>query len=86
MSVYASSPIAERGFCAACGSPLTFRYIEADGISVTIGSLDEPDAVTPSQQFGMESVSAHWHDLQGLPGQTCDEAMPADWAEKMRSG
>ena len=40
--VFASSAIAERGFCAACGTPLTYRLIGHDRISVTIGSLDDP--------------------------------------------
>ena len=53
--VFASSAIAERGFCAQCGTPLTFRYIKRNRISVTIGSLDDPTAVTPAIQYGVES-------------------------------
>ena len=41
-AIYRSSEIAERGFCAFCGTPLTYRLIGRDRISVTIGSLDQP--------------------------------------------
>jgi len=54
-TVFASSSIAERGFCAACGTPLSFRYVESSSISVTIGSLDRPEAVKPSMHYGVES-------------------------------
>ena len=86
LAIYASSPVAERGFCAKCGSPLTFSYTELEDISVTIGSLDEPDSAEPSKQYGTESTSAHWHKLTALPGQTVDELMPPEWAEKIKRG
>ena len=40
--VFVSSSIAERGFCRECGTPLTYRMFERDRISVTLGSLDDP--------------------------------------------
>ena len=43
-----SSKIAERGFCAACGSPLTFRFDgRRDYMSINVGSMDRPERVTP---------------------------------------
>jgi hypothetical protein len=54
-AVYASSSLAERGFCAACGTPLSFRYVESFTISVTLGSLDRPAAARPSIHYGVES-------------------------------
>ena len=53
--VFASSALAERGFCADCGTPLTYRLLDRDRISVTIGSLDRPSAVAPEMQYGAES-------------------------------
>ena len=53
--VFASSDIAERGFCAQCGTPLTYRGLGSEHISVTLGSLDDPDAVGPAAQLGVES-------------------------------
>jgi len=58
---FMSSSIAERGFCAECGTPLTYRMLERDRISVTLGSLDQPAAVAPTSQLGVES-KAPWLD------------------------
>ncbi len=55
IAIFASSDIAERGFCSACGTPLTYRGLNDHRISVTIGSLDEPNAVEPTIQLGIES-------------------------------
>jgi hypothetical protein len=53
---YASSNLAQRGFCAACGTPLSFRYESPDArLYVTVGSLDHPEAAPIIKQFGIES-------------------------------
>ena len=57
ISTFSSSDIAERGFCAQCGTPLTYRGLSADRISVTLGSLDDPNAVEPTTQLGVEFKS-----------------------------
>jgi hypothetical protein len=56
LGVFRSSEIAERGFCAACGTPLTYLGRDSDHISVTIGSLDDPAAVTPTGQLASEAA------------------------------
>jgi hypothetical protein len=55
IATFASSDIAERGFCARCGTPLTYRGVGVDRVSVTLGSLDDPGAVEPATQLGVES-------------------------------
>jgi len=55
ISTFLSSDIAERGFCAQCGTPLTYRGLGGDRVSVTLGSLDNPNAAEPSTQLGVES-------------------------------
>ena len=46
---FRSSRVAQRGFCAECGSPLTFQFDRApERLSVTLGSLDRPEAVGPA--------------------------------------
>ena len=55
IATFSSSDIAERGFCARCGTPLTYREVGSDRVSVTLGSLDEPGAVAPVTQLGVES-------------------------------
>ena len=55
-ATWQSSSIAERGFCGRCGTPLSFRYLARDKISVTIGSLDEPARVRPTEQAGSRAA------------------------------
>ena len=64
---FASSTIAERGFCADCGTPLTYRAIGHDRISVTSGSLDEPAAAPPIVQFGVVTKAAWLDNVADLP-------------------
>ena len=70
---YASSKIARRGFCARCGSPLSFEYFDSAGMDLSIGSLDTPGAVMPISHFAVESRIANWHADDGLPGERIDE-------------
>jgi hypothetical protein len=57
---FASSNLAQRGFCAKCGTPLSFQYhTRGARIYTTIGSLDRPDDVQLVKQFGIES-RLHW--------------------------
>ena len=53
--VFASSDVAERGFCPECGTPLTYRILDRDRVSVTFGSLDDPAAAAPEMQYGVEA-------------------------------
>jgi hypothetical protein len=48
-----SSPIAERGFCDGCGSPLTLAYDGGrDEIAIHIGTLDQPERFPPHHNYG----------------------------------
>ena len=69
---FASSDIAARGFCAACGTPLTYRRVP-EQISLTTGSLDDPAAAVPGSRLASESVLAWCEDITALPtGATAD--------------
>jgi hypothetical protein len=68
-TIFRSSDIAERGFCAACGTPLTYRLRGSGRTSFTIGSLDTPDAVAPAEQIGIESRLGWMARLNDLPEQ-----------------
>ncbi|MBL8645588.1 MAG: GFA family protein [Rhodospirillaceae bacterium] len=52
---FRSSTDVDRGYCPKCGTPLTFRYRDGQRINFTIGSLDDPEAVTPTIHYGTES-------------------------------
>ena len=58
---FRSSDVAYRDYCAACGTPLAFGYESRAWIDVTIGSLDTPERVPPTQQYGIESRLS-WFD------------------------
>src|SRR4051794_21580650 len=65
---FRSSSLVERQFCAACGTPLTYNLIEGPNISVTIGSLDDPEAARPVLQYSIEHyviVVLDDHDIAG---------------------
>jgi hypothetical protein len=52
---FSSSSAADRGFCAECGTPLSFAYRQRpESIDVTIGSLDHPERITPRLVMGIE--------------------------------
>ena len=79
--VFKSSEAVERGFCRDCGTPLFFRYVDRDRISLSLGSLDDPARVVPARQFGIESQLAFLATLTGLPGtRTEDDVPPGDMA------
>lgn len=63
-AAFRSSARVERGFCAACGTPLFYRADEAEHLSVTIGSLDDAGTVEPAWQVGAEAKAA-WVDRVG---------------------
>src|ERR1700712_179911 len=52
---YRSSSVAERRVCAACGTPLTFRYLDGEAIEVTTASLDTPELAPPTKNYGVEA-------------------------------
>ena len=75
---FRSSDVTERGFCPACGTPLTFHYLNTDRISLSLGSLDRPAEVKPGKQYGIEARMPWFAELAGLPGTRTDDDLPAD--------
>ncbi len=59
---FKSSSIAMRDFCAACGTPLSFRRIDGPRIEIMTGAFDHPDRVIPTRQFGTNPGSAGWSE------------------------
>jgi hypothetical protein len=79
IATYSSSDIAERGFCAQCGTPLTYRGLGADRISVTLGSLDDPNEAEPTGQLGVESKVRWLMRSLGAP-----ETLTKDWLARKK--
>jgi hypothetical protein len=72
---YASSNVAKRGFCPACGTPLTFAYDDEDRIEVTTGSLDDPFSAGLIEHFGVESKMPWLKLCDGLPEHRTEESV-----------
>ena len=70
---YASSKFALRGFCGHCGTPLSFAYVDSPNTDISVGSLDDPSAITPVSHFAVENRVENWHADDGLPGTRLDE-------------
>ncbi|MBS0529818.1 MAG: GFA family protein [Proteobacteria bacterium] len=69
-ATFRSSSIAERGFCAACGTPLSFGRIGGDRIEIMTGAFDRPDLLVPIRQYGTESRLGWVGTIVNLPSQT----------------
>jgi len=78
---YRSSPIAQRGYCSACGTPLTYEGDAADGMDLTVGSFDDPSRFRPVDHSGVESRNPAWMELHGLPEYRTDDnpTITAKW-------
>jgi hypothetical protein len=79
---FASSSLAYRDFCARCGTPLSFRYDNAETISVTLGSLDRPQDVPPVRHYGFEGRIGWLDKLNLMPAETTRAFMSVERAEK----
>lgn len=67
---FATTPIAERGFCPTCGSSLTYRLVQphaAAYLVVFTGSLDQPTGNAPAAHSGIESQMPWLEILDDLP-------------------
>ena len=62
---FQSSNAVSRGFCAECGTPLT--YEAPDGIALAIGAFDDPSSLAPQVQWGVEAKLPFVDDIPTLP-------------------
>lgn len=61
---FQSSAEAQRGFCARCGSQITFTADYLPGlIDIAIGSLDDPEAIAPTLHC-WHSEQLSWADFK----------------------
>ena len=70
---YRSSPIGRRGFCATCGTPMTFDYPDSDKMDLTLGTFDDPGFFRPTHEFAIDTRLEAWRDTTGLPGYRLDQ-------------
>ena len=68
LTEYRSSPDRLRGFCAACGTSLTYRSEKRPTeIDVTLGTLDEPARLAPQMHVWVEDKLPWVTIADGLP-------------------
>jgi hypothetical protein len=72
-ALYRSSDIAERGFCAACGSRLIYRPVGRPILAVEVGSLDDPNSVSPEYHTGVEGWLSWLTMADDLPRMRTDD-------------
>ncbi len=85
IAIFRSSGEAERGFCAQCGTPLTFRYLTSNRIAFSLGSLDEPERIRPAMQYGIEAKMPWFTALDGLPGERTEDDSEAERIARIRA-
>ena len=68
---YQSSNHVARGFCAKCGTPLTY---EAPGdLGIAIGAFDHPQEVAPVIQYGVEGKLPYADRMSSIPERRTEE-------------
>lgn len=84
-ALFRSSNISQRGFCSACGSPLTLEDDEGS-LELAIATLDDPKAVCPAYHANMTDCVSPPSDLAALSGETPKrQAENARWNAKVVS-
>ncbi|WP_338590772.1 GFA family protein [Shewanella khirikhana] len=65
---FKSSGDYQREFCPECGTQIAFRaQHQPQRVDITLGSLDEPDSVTPEYHIWCQSQRPWLHLADGLP-------------------
>ena len=71
-AIFASSDKAERGFCANCGTPLTFAYVGSGMIDLALGTFDEPSRIPLGDQLAVEFAIPSFFELATRPRRAPD--------------
>lgn len=82
---FRSSNHITRGFCPACGTPLTYEE-PGNTMAVAIGAFDAPGGIVPTIQYGVEGKIASVDHLAGLPSlKTIEDLENAGFLADIRS-
>lgn len=75
-ALFRSSNHVARGFCAACGTPLTYEP-DAEDPAIAIGAFDDPSSIRPVIQYGTEARLPYADAMADLPARTTDSTAEA---------
>jgi len=81
---YDSSPIAQRSYCAKCGTSFGFKFRDgSENMDLTVASFDDPSRFKPHHHFGAESIHRAWLNTEGLPEKRTEDYQPLvdKWVE-----
>lgn len=83
-ALFQSSETNWRGFCADCGTPLTYEF---DGhVEIAIGSLDNPDLAPPEVQVNASYRRPCVQTLNLLPEKSAsDQLRDEEWNASVKS-
>ncbi len=70
---FRSSNVVVRGFCADCGTPLTYEPDGYPDVEVALGAFDRPAEIRPEIQVGVENRMPWFHELATLPGRPAEQ-------------
>ena len=76
-SWFQSSNKVRRGFCHRCGTPLAYDW-GGPALELAIGAFDDPEAIPPTIQVGLEHRLSWFARLADLPTRTPEEQAVAD--------
>ena len=81
---FQSSNLVRRGFCDACGTPLTYEY--EGGVELAIGAFDDPAAAAPVLQVNPDDKLPFVDGIPGLPVRPPgSEPRQEDWKDRVIS-
>ncbi len=84
-ATFQSSPDVDRGFCLACGTPLTFAHRDLEYIDISVGSFDQPEKIKPKKQIGIESRIPWTAEMHQLEEQLTEQALSKDRVLRIES-
>ncbi len=79
---FRSSDKVQRGFCAECGTPLTYEVDGGNAVELAIGAFDAPERVAPVLQVNLTDKLSYFDHLAELPALT---EYDADWVEFLKT-
>jgi hypothetical protein len=83
-SRFRSSEHVDRGFCAACGTPLFYENLEGGHLNFTTGSLDHPELSPPHVHCGTEGRVPWFETLPAMDWLGTTEVEMSDEAPGIR--